>query len=114
MKCRPHPPAQLRVHLPLAKNVLQEIIPTPRENDMLKRLSRHRRILVDKKSLPSGRSSRSVYRGLLDMAKDADNLWFLRFNTSVEELTKLSRLRLLSTSLKIPGMSRKYASDIVA
>jgi hypothetical protein len=47
------------------------------------------------------------------VGNDADNLWFLRFITSVDELTKLSRLR-LSTSLKIPGVGRKYAGDISA
>ena len=42
---------QLRDHLPLlAKDVLQEIMLAPRENDMLKRLSRRRRALVDEKS----------------------------------------------------------------
>jgi len=40
----------LRDHLPLAKDVLQEIMPTPRENDMLKRLSPRRRALVIEKS----------------------------------------------------------------
>ncbi len=51
--------------------------------------------------------------GLLDITKDADNLWFLCFITSADELTKLSRLR-LSTLLKIPGVGRKYADSIVA
>ncbi|SFN19475.1 hypothetical protein [Nitrosomonas communis] len=51
--------------------------------------------------------------GLLDITKEADNLWFLRFITRVDELTKLSRLR-LSTLLKIPGVGRKYAAEIRA
>jgi hypothetical protein len=56
---------QLRDHLSLAKDVLQEIMPTPRENDMLKRLSRRRRALVEKEppaKSSAGRSSRSVSR----------------------------------------------------
>ncbi len=108
--------SQLRDHLPLAKDVLQEIMPTPRENDMLKRLSRRRRALVDEKSRLQSRLQgdlHAVCPGLLDITKDADNLWFLRFITSADELTKLSRLR-LSTLLKIPGVGRKYADSIVA
>ncbi|WP_430230169.1 IS110 family transposase [Nitrosomonas communis] len=102
---------QLRAHLPLAKDVLQEIMPAPRENDMLKRLSRRRRALVDEKSRVQSRFQGDLYAvcpGLLDITKDTDNLWFLRFITSVDELTRLSRLR-LSTLLKIPGVGRKFA-----
>ncbi|SDW16626.1 IS110 family transposase [Nitrosomonas communis] len=107
---------QLRDHLALAKDVLQEIMPAPRENDMLKRLSRRRRALVDEKSRVQSRFQgdlHAVCPGLLDITKDADNLWFLRFITSVDELTKLSRLR-LSTLLKIPGVGRKFAAEIRA
>lgn len=105
---------QLRDHLPLAKDVLQEIMPAPRENDMLKRLSRRRRALVIEKSRLQSRLQSDLHAvcpGLLDIIKDADNLWFLRFITSVDELTKLSRLR-PSTLLKIPGVGRKYAAII--
>ncbi|MDR4516581.1 MAG: IS110 family transposase [Nitrosomonas sp.] len=107
---------QLKDHLPLAKDVLQEIMPTPRENDMLKRLSRRRRALVDEKSRLQSRLQgdlHAVCPGLLDITKDADNLWFLRFITSVDELTKLSRLRLSSLN-KIPRIGRKYAALIKA
>ena len=40
---------QLRDHLPLAKEVLQEVAGTPPENEVLKRLSRRRRRLVDER-----------------------------------------------------------------
>ncbi|MCP5276218.1 MAG: IS110 family transposase [Burkholderiales bacterium] len=103
---------QLKDHLPLAKDVLQEIMPTPRENDMLKRLSRRRRALVDEKSRLQS-DLHAVCPGLLDITKDADNLWFLRFITSVDELTKLSRLRLSSLN-KISRIGRKYAALIKA
>ena len=84
----------MRDHLPLAKDVLQEIMPTLRENDMLKRLSRRRRALVIEKSCLQSRLQSDLHAvcpGLLDITKDADNLWFLRFITRVDELTKLSR-----------------------
>jgi hypothetical protein len=88
---------QLRDHLPLAKDVLQEIMPTPRENDMLKHLSRRRRSLVNEKSRLQGRLQTDLHAvcpGLLDITRNADSLWFLRFIASVDELTKLSHLRL--------------------
>lgn len=107
---------QLRDHLPLAKDVLQEVMPTPQENDMLKRLSRRRRALVNEKSRLQGRLQTDLHAvcpGLLDITRNADSLWFLRFIASVDELTKLSRLR-LSTLNKIPGIGRKYAAIIKA
>ncbi len=107
---------QLRDHLPLAKDVLQEVMPTPQENDMLKRLSRRRRSLVNEKSRLQGRLQTDLHAvcpGLLDITKNADSLWFLRFIASVDELTKLSRLR-LSTLNKIPSVGRKYAAIIKA
>src|SRR5262245_50811337 len=38
---------QLRDHLPLAKEVLQEVTGTPQENEILKRLTRRRHRLVN-------------------------------------------------------------------
>ena len=38
---------QLRDHLPMAREVLQEVMATPEENNVLKRLSRRRRRLVN-------------------------------------------------------------------
>jgi hypothetical protein len=40
---------QLSDHLPLAKEVLQEVKGTQRENEVLKRLTRRRRRLVDER-----------------------------------------------------------------
>jgi transposase len=107
---------QLRDHLPLAKDVLQEIMPTPRENDMLKHLSRRRRALVGEKSRLQNRLQndlQAVCPGLLEITRDADNKWFLHFITSADELTKLSRLR-LPTLNKIPHVGHKYAAIIKA
>ena len=107
---------QLRDHLPLAKDVLQEVMPTPQENDMLKRLSRRRRALVNEKSRLQGRLQTDLHAvcpGLLDITRNADNLWFLRSIASVDELTKLSRLH-LSTLNNIPSVGHKYAAIIKA
>lgn len=50
---------------------------------------------------------------MLDITRNADSLWFLRFIASVDELTKLSRLR-LSTLNNIPSVGHKYAAIIKA
>ncbi|ADE15096.1 transposase IS116/IS110/IS902 family protein [Nitrosococcus halophilus Nc 4] len=105
---------QLRDHLAVAKDVLQEVMPTPQENDKLKRLSRRRRALVEEKTRVLSRLQsdlQAVCPGLLAITQEAENLWFLRFLTCSTELTKLSRLR-PSTLMKIPGVGRQYASII--
>lgn len=40
---------RLSDHLPLAKAALQQVLPTPITNDMLKRLTRRRRLLVEER-----------------------------------------------------------------
>ena len=106
---------QLRDHLPIAKDVLQEVLKTPQENDILKRLSRRRRRLVGERvrvlnNLQS--DLHAVCPGLLEITSEAGNLWFLRFLTSTDDLRKLARMR-KSTILKIPSIGVKYASVIV-
>ncbi len=76
---------QICDHLPMAKNVLQEVRKTPQENETLKRLSRRRRRLVDERvrvlnSLQA--DLQAVCPGLLEITGDAVNLWFLNFLTS--------------------------------
>lgn len=105
---------QLRDHLPVAKDVLQEVYKTPQENDILKRLSRRRRRLVDERvrvlnNLQS--DLQAVCPGLLEITGEADNLWFLRFLTSTDDLRKLARMR-EATIRKIPGIGVKYGSVI--
>ena len=105
---------QLRDHLPLAKEVLQEVAPTPKANAVLKRLTRRRRALVDEKTRVLSRLQsdlQAVCPELLALTRDAENLWFLRFLTYADALTKLPRLR-QSTLLKIPAIGRKYATII--
>ncbi len=105
---------QLRDHLPLAKDALQEVLKTPPANDMLKRLTRRRRWLVDEKGRVLNHLQgdlQAVCPGLLSITKDAGNLWFLRFLTSANELPKLARMR-RKTLLQIAGVGVKYASHI--
>jgi transposase len=81
---------QLRDHLPLAKDVLQEVATTPEENDILKRLTRRRRALVRDKGRVLNRLQSDLQAacpGLLEITHEAGNLWFLRFLTSRPELT---------------------------
>ena len=104
----------LRTHLPLAKGVLQEVRPTPSENEQIKRLTRRRRQLVNEKGRVLNRLQadlRAVSPGLLEITGDADNLWFLRLLSCRETLPKLARLR-RGGLLKIKGVGAKYA-DII-
>ena len=95
---------QLRDHLPLAKEVLQEVVGTPHENEVLKRLSRRRRRLVDERVRVVNNLQadlQAVCPGLLEITKEAGNQWFLNFLISADTLPQLARLR-RTTLLKIP------------
>jgi len=105
---------QLQAHLPLAKRVLQEVVAAPEENDILKRLTRRRRVLVEEKGRVLSRLQADLHAvcpGLLAITKDAENLWFLHFITHGSDLRKLQRLR-YRTLLTIPAVGRKYAALI--
>jgi transposase len=107
---------QLQRHLPLAKGVLQEIVPAPEANRILKRLSRRRRQLVNEKIALINRLQsdlQAVYPGLLEITASADNLWFLRFLTCRDELPKLLRVH-RKTLLNLPGVGKHYAQVIQA
>jgi transposase len=107
---------QLCDHLPLAKGVLQEVTATPKENDVLKRLTRRRRTLVNEKSRILSRMQgdlQAVCPGLLAITNDAENVWFLNFLNHSDDLTKLARLH-SKTVLGIPAIGRKYAAIIGA
>jgi len=87
---------QLSDHLPLAKEVLQEVVGTPQENEVLKRLSRRRRRLVDERVRVVNNLQgdlQAVCPGLLEITKDAANQWFLNFLVSADSLPKLARLK---------------------
>ncbi len=100
----------LRDQLPLAKDVLQEVVEIPPVNEKLKRLSRRRRQLVNEKIRVQNRFQsdlQSVCPELLAITTRADNRWFLRFITCRDDLRKLARLR-QSSVRGIPGIGEKY------
>ena len=105
---------QLQDHLPLAKEVLQEVRGTPAENEILKRLTRRRRRLVNERVRVVNNLQadlQAVCPGLLEITNDAGNQWFLNFLLSGESLTQIARLR-GSTLLKIPAVGVKTAAII--
>jgi transposase len=105
---------QLSDHLPLAKEVLQEVRGTPKENEVLKRLTRRRRRLVNERVRVVNNLQadlQAVCPGLLEITTEAGNQWFLNFLLTAESLSQLARLR-KATLLKIPAVGRKYASLI--
>ena len=105
---------QLRDHLPLAKEVLQEVSGTPKENEVLKRLTRRRRRLVNERVRVVNNLQadlQAVCPGLLEITSEASNQWFLNFLLSADTLPQLALLRKASL-LKIAAVGRKYASLI--
>lgn len=105
---------QLRDHLPLAKEVLQEVGAVPAENEVLKRLTRRRRRLVNERGRVINNLQvdlQAVCPGLLEITQEAANQWFLGFLVSADTLCQLARLR-RSTLLKIPAVGVKYAGLI--
>ena len=107
---------RLSEHLPLAKDALHEVAPTPAENDKLKRLTRRRKQLVWERARIINRLQSDLHAvcpGLLSITQRAENLWFLNFLTCRNTLPKLARLRLASL-LAIPGVGKIYAARIQA
>jgi transposase len=107
---------QLGDHLPMAGDVLQEVMATPAENDILKRLSRRRRRLVNERTrvLNSMQADlQAVCPGLLEITRDVGNLWFLNFVTCRKGLLKLAGVRCASL-LKVHGIGANYAGAIQA
>jgi transposase len=105
---------QLSDHLPLAKEVLQEVRGTSPENEVLKRLTRRRRRLVNERVRVVNNLQadlQAVCPGLLEITREASNQWFLNFLLSADTLPQLARLK-RSTLLKIPAVGVKSASII--
>src|SRR5262245_41295090 len=105
---------QLSDHLPLAKEVLQEVTGTAKEKEILKRLTRRRRRLVNERVRVVNNLQADLHAvcpGLLEITQDAGNQWFLHFLVSADTVAQLVRLR-KSTLLKIPAVGKKYASLI--
>ena len=105
---------QLRDHLPLAKEVLQEVTGTPQENEILKRLTRRRRRLVNERVRVVNNLQadlQAVCPGLLEITTEASNRWFLNFLLSADTLPQLARIR-KSTLLNDPcGRQKVRQSD---
>ncbi len=107
---------QLRDHLPMAGDVLQEVMPTPEENDILKRLSRRRRRLVNERGRVISAMQADLQAaapGLLQITRSVGNLWFLNFLTCRKDIRKLARVRRASL-LKLPAIGPGYADRIQA
>ena len=105
---------QLTASLPLAKGVLQAVLPVSEANRRLKRLTRRRRQLVNDKMTVQNRMQpdlQAVCPTLLQITGSVDNLWFLHFLTGRDELAKLVRLQSKSL-LAIPGVGRNYLNRI--
>jgi len=105
---------QLQAHLPLAKDVLQEVGPIPVVHQELKWLTRRRKQLIREKIVLIGRlhaALLAVSPGLADITGALDNRWFLRFISCRDDLRQLARLRRQSL-LKIRGVGRHYADTI--
>jgi transposase len=105
---------QLGDHLPLAKEVLQEVCATAPENEVLKRLSRRRRRLVNERVRVVNNLQadlQAVCPGLLEITGEASNQWFLNFLLSADTLPRLARLK-RSTLLKISSVGVKSAAII--
>jgi len=105
---------QLSDHLPLAKEVLQEVSGTPHENEVLKRLTRRRRRLVNERVRVVNNLQadlQAVCPGLLEITSEAGSQWFLNFLLSADTVPQLARLR-HNTLLKITSVGVKYAGLI--
>ncbi|MCK5191825.1 MAG: IS110 family transposase [Methylococcales bacterium] len=106
---------QLQESLPLAKGVLQAVLPIPEANRRLKCLTRRRRQIVNEKINVQNRIQpdlQAICPTLLDITGSVDNLWFLNFLTCRDELPKLLRLHSKSL-LAISGIGLKYVRLIL-
>ncbi len=108
---------QLSDHLPMAKDVLTEVRPTPIVNEQLKRVTRRRRRLVNERgrvinSLQS--DLQAVCPGLCDLTKDVSQVWYLNFLASAKQnLSELSRKR-KGSLLKIKRIGKTLVERILS
>jgi transposase len=105
---------QLSAHVPVARDALQEVLPTPPVNDQLKRLTRRRKQLVHERVRIVNRLQADLHAvcpGLVAITGDVTNVWFLNFITCRDALPKLAKLQKRSL-LAIPAVGEKYAGLI--
>ena len=106
----------LRKHLPIAKEVLQEVKPSDTTNAQLKKLTRRRKQLVEERKAIANRFGSDLQAEVPDLkatTSSVDNLWFLRFITLRDNLVSLSRLHRNSIE-SIPYLSFKNVEKIIA
>jgi transposase len=106
----------LKKHLPIAKEVLQEIKPSDTINAKLKKLTRRRKQLVEEKKSIANRFGSDLQAQVPDLkaiTTSVDNLWFLRFITLRDNIVLLSRLHKSSID-SIPYISCKNIEKIIA
>jgi transposase len=106
----------LRKHLPIAKEVLQEVKPSDTTNAQLKKLTRRRKQLVEERKSIANRFGSDLQAEVPDLkatTSSVDNLWFLRFITLRDNLVSLSRLHRNSIE-SIPYLSFKNVEKIIA
>lgn len=107
--------ARAQVVLSPAKEVLQEVREVPQEHQVLKRLTRRRRQLVEEKVSISNRMQadlQAVSPGLADIVEYKDGVAFLNFLThcpKLEGLSKLDKRELLS----IRGIGEVFAQHVI-
>ena len=107
---------RLRTQLPVAREVLQEVVAVTQEAERLKRLTRRRRQLVNEKVRVLNRMQadlQAVCPGLLEITADAENLWFLSLLSAREDIRRLAGLRPTSL-LALEGVGRAYCAKIQA
>ena len=99
----------LRKHLPIAKDTLQEIKASDKNNEKLKKLTRRRKQLVAQRVAIANRFAsdlQAVAPDLKAITKSTDNLWFLRFITLKEDIRDLKRVSTIKIE-KIKYLSSK-------
>ena len=107
---------QLRDCLPMAKDVLTEVMASPVVNDQLKRVSRRRRRLVSERARVVNAIQadlQAVCPGLAEITGDVSQVWFMNFLLCTKKnLNELSRKRYL-TLKSIKGVGVAMADRIV-
>jgi len=106
----------MRLHplLPQAKDILNEVIPSPQVNHDMKLLTRRRRQLVNERTMVTNRMHsdlQAIAPGLLEITGSIDNVWFLSLLTARDSFDQMVRMRRTSL-LKIKGVGQKYAALI--
>jgi len=97
------------------KEILQEVREVPEGHQVLKRLTRRRRQLVQEKVSVLNRMQadlQAVSPGLADLVEYKDGLAFLRFLTCRPRLEQLGKLQKRSL-LQIPGVGKVFAEKVL-